>query len=70
VEHDMQVRPGIDAVPPTPVLGHRLLHPLWLWFSLFRHRSPLLSAAGIIARLRRRCSQTERMEAYNLVSAI
>jgi hypothetical protein len=30
VEHDVQVRPGIDAVPPAAVLGHRLLHPLWL----------------------------------------
>jgi hypothetical protein len=36
VEHDMQMRPGIDAVPSAAVLGHGLRHPLWLW--LFRHR--------------------------------
>ena len=35
VEHYMQMRPGIDLMPPAAVLGHGLLHPLWLW--LFRH---------------------------------
>jgi hypothetical protein len=36
VEHNMQMRPGLDVVPSAAVLGHRLLHALWLW--LFRHR--------------------------------
>jgi len=31
VEHYMQMRPGIDVVPSAAVLGHGLLHPLWLW---------------------------------------
>jgi hypothetical protein len=38
MEHDMQMRPGIDLVPSAAVFGHGLLlHALWLW--LFRHRS-------------------------------
>src|SRR3984893_12789792 len=41
VEHYMQMRPGIDLMPSVAVLGHGLLHPLWLW--LFRHHSRLLS---------------------------
>jgi hypothetical protein len=36
MEHDMQMRPGIDLVPSAAVFGHGLLlHALWLW--LFRH---------------------------------
>jgi len=35
IEHDVQMRPGIDAMPSAARLGHRLLHPLRLW--LFRH---------------------------------
>src|SRR5207244_7085113 len=43
VEHDMQMRPGIDLVPSVAVLGHRLLHSPWLWLWLFRHHPRLLS---------------------------
>jgi hypothetical protein len=35
VEHYMQMRPGIDLVSSAAVLGHGLLHPLWLWLALF-----------------------------------
>jgi hypothetical protein len=35
IEHNVQVRPGINAMPSTVLLRHRLLHPLWLW--LFRY---------------------------------
>jgi hypothetical protein len=35
VEHYMQMRPGVDVAPSAAVLGHGLLHPLWL--RLFRH---------------------------------
>ena len=39
IEHNVQVRPGINAMPSATFLRHRLLHPLWLW--LFRHfRAP------------------------------
>jgi len=31
----MQMRPGIDLVSSAAVLGHGLLHPLWLWLALF-----------------------------------
>jgi hypothetical protein len=41
VKHYVQMRSGIDAVPSIAILGHGLLHPLWLW--LFRHHSSLLS---------------------------
>src|SRR5262245_24840285 len=44
VEHYMQMRPGIDPVPSIAILGHGLLHPLWLW--LFRHYLRLLSPDG------------------------
>jgi hypothetical protein len=33
IEHNVQVRPGINAMPSAVLLRHRLLHPLWL----FRH---------------------------------
>jgi len=35
VEHNVQVRPGINAMPSAALLRYRLLYPLWLW--LFRH---------------------------------
>jgi len=35
VKHYVQMRPGTDLVPSGAVLGHGLLHPLWL--RLFRH---------------------------------
>ena len=35
IEHNVQVRPGVHAMPSVALLRHRLLHPLWLW--LFRH---------------------------------
>src|SRR6516162_7528201 len=44
VEHYMQMRPGIDVMPSAAILGHCLLHPLWLW--LFRHHSRLRSPDG------------------------
>src|SRR5207245_7998719 len=54
VEHYMQMRPGIDLVPSIGVLGHGLLHPLWLW--LFRLHSRLLPPdLHIIAVLRPLC---------------
>jgi hypothetical protein len=39
IEHNVQVRPGINAMPSAALLRHRLLHPLWLWLRLwlFRH---------------------------------
>jgi hypothetical protein len=40
IEHNVQVRPGIDAMPSATLLRHRLLDPLWLW--LFRHFPGLL----------------------------
>ena len=40
VEHYMQMLPGIDLVPSAAVLGHGLLHSLWLWLVLFRHHHP------------------------------
>jgi hypothetical protein len=38
IEHNVQVRPGINAMPSAALLRHRLLHPLWL----FRHFPGLL----------------------------
>jgi hypothetical protein len=40
IEHNVQVRPGINAMPSAALLRHRLLHPLWL--GLFRHFPGLL----------------------------
>ena len=31
IEHDLQMRPGTDAMPSAALLTHRLLHPLRLW---------------------------------------
>jgi hypothetical protein len=31
IEQNVQMRPGIDAMPSTPLLRHRLLHLLRLW---------------------------------------
>jgi hypothetical protein len=44
IEHNVQVRPGIDAMPSAVLLRHRLLHPLWLW--LFGHFPGLLHEIG------------------------
>jgi hypothetical protein len=33
IKHNVQVRPGINAMPSAVLLRHRLLHPL----SLYRH---------------------------------
>ena len=35
IEHNVQLRPGINAMPSAALLRYRLLYPLWLW--LFRH---------------------------------
>jgi len=35
IEHDVQVWPGINAMPSVALFRHCLLHPRWLW--LFRH---------------------------------
>jgi hypothetical protein len=35
IEHNVQMRPGIDAMPSTALLRHRLLHLLRLWLWLF-----------------------------------
>jgi len=31
IEHDLQMRPGTDAMPSAALLRHRLLHPLRPW---------------------------------------
>ena len=48
IEHNVQVRPGIHAMPSAVLLGHRLLHPLWLW--LFRHFQGSSTSSALRAR--------------------
>jgi len=45
VEHYMQMRPGIDAVPSRVVLRHGLLHSLWLWAVPTFFRAPPRNSA-------------------------
>src|SRR5439155_18609710 len=63
VEHYMQIWPGIDMVPSAALLGHGLLHPLWLW--LLRHHSRLLSPDVHV----RRVVRTEALSANTHVPA-
>ena len=57
IEHNVQVRPGINAMPSAVLLRHRLLHPLWLW--LFRH----FQGSSMNSALRVRVTEPEHARA-------